>query len=185
MAGAAAILYKDNAITGMLRYHLGLLEQHTTFEAELIGILLGLWLIRQELDADLESLKADSQVAIQALNMHRAGLGSHILDKIHKLSESLCISSISDLQLRVSWISRHDRVAGNESVDKEAKAAAKGDSSPCHELPLLLQSDPLPVSITTAKQHFRVKLANEWRTLWAKSPCYQHVSKIDLKLPAG
>ena len=46
MAGAAAVLYKGHTLVGLLRYHLGSLEQHTTYEAELIGILLGLWLIR-------------------------------------------------------------------------------------------------------------------------------------------
>ena len=184
MVGAATVLYKGNVITGMLQYYLGSLEQHTTFEAELIGILLGLWLLHREPDADSVSPKANSQVAIQALNMHRLGPGSHILDEIHELSESLCINSISDLQLRVSWISGHDGVAGNESIDKEAKAAAKGDLSPCHKLPSLLQSNPLPFSTKAIKQHFRVKLAKEWHMLWEKSPHYQHASKIDPKLPA-
>ena len=95
------------------------------------------------------------------------------------------MNSLSDLQIRISWISRHDGVAGNESIDKEAKAAAKGDSSPWHKLLTLLQSDPLPLSTMAAKQHFRVGLAREWQKLWEKSPCYQHASKIDLKLPAG
>ena len=46
MAGAAAVLYKGHTLVGLLHYHLGSLERHTTYEAELIGILLGLWLIR-------------------------------------------------------------------------------------------------------------------------------------------
>ena len=123
-----------------------------------------------EPDADSVSLKADSQVAILALHMHRPGPGGHILDEIHELSKFLRANSLSNLQIRISWISGHDGVAGNESVNKETKAAAKGDSSPQHELPMLLQSDPLPFSTMAAKQHFRVGLAREWRKLWAKSP---------------
>ena len=46
MAGAAVVLYKGQPLVGSLCYHLGSLEQHTTYEAELIGILLRLWLIR-------------------------------------------------------------------------------------------------------------------------------------------
>ena len=61
---------------------------------------------------------------------------------------------------------------------------AMGDSSPWQELPPLLQSDPLPCSSTAAKQHYRNKLAQDWRHLWAKSPRYQHASKIDPELPA-
>ena len=119
-------------------------------------------MLHWELDADSVSLKANSQVAILALHTHRLGPGSHILDEIHKLSKFLRANSLSNLQIRISWISGHDGVAGNESVDKEAKAAAKGDSSPRHELLMLLQSDPLLLSTTAAKQHFRAGLAREW-----------------------
>ena len=60
----------------------------------------------------------------------------------------------------------------------------QGASSPWNELPPLLQSSPLPLSSTAAKQHYRLKLMTEWRQHWAKSPCHQHASKIDPKLPA-
>ena len=150
-AGTATVFFKGNTLMGMLHYHLGSLEQHITYKAELVGILLGLWLIRREPDVDLASLKADSQAAIQALNTHTPRPGSHLLNEIHELSDSLYARSLSDLQLKISWISGHDGVAGNKRVDEEAKAAAKGDSSPWHELPPLLQSDPLPLSTTAAK----------------------------------
>ena len=68
-AGAAVVLIKGSSIVGTLRYHLGSLEHHTIFEAELLGILLGLWLVNREPDADSVSLKVDSQAAIQALRL--------------------------------------------------------------------------------------------------------------------
>ena len=170
MAGAAVVLFKRGNVIGMLQYHLGLLEQHTTFEAELVGILLGLWLVGQEPDAGSASVNANSQAAIQALNTHKPGPGGYLLDEIHKLSKSLCERSFSSLQLKISWISGHDGVTGNNRADKEAKAAAMGDSSPRHKLLPLLQSDPLPYSSTAAKQHYRSRLANDWRQLWAKLP---------------
>ena len=185
MAGAAAVLYKGHALVGSLCYHLGSLEQHTTYEAELIGILLGLWLIRREPDADSASLKVDSQAAIQALNVHKPRLGGHILDEIQELSDSLHVRSLSDLQLKISWISGHDGVAGNEKVDEEAKVAAKGDSSPWQELPTLLQSGPLPFGATAVKQHFWAELTKNWREIWASSPRHQHAAKIDPRLPAA
>ena len=184
MAGAAAVLFKGGSIMGTLRYHLGSLEQHTTFETKLVGILLGLWLVGREPDADSASLKADSQAAIQALHTHKLGPGSYLLDEIHELSTSLCEQSLSSLQLKISWISGHDGVTGNDRVDEEAKAVVMGDSSPWQELPPLLQSNPLPHSSTAAKQHYQNKLAQDWQHLWAKSPQHQHVSKIDPKLLA-
>ena len=185
MAGAAAVLYKGHTLVGSLHYHLGSLKQHTTYEAELIGILLRLWLIRREPDADSVSMKVDSQAAIQALNVHKPRPGDHILDEIHELSDSLHTHSLSDLWLKISWISGHGGVARNEKVDEEAKAAAKGDSSPWQELPMLLQSDPLLFGATAVKQHFWAELVKNWREIWVSLPQYQHAAKIDPRLLAA
>ena len=38
--GAAAVLYKNNEVIQVSRYYLGTLEEHTVYEAELIGIIL-------------------------------------------------------------------------------------------------------------------------------------------------
>ena len=62
--------------------------------------------------------------------------------------------------------------------------AVQGASSPLNKLPPLLQSSPLPLSSTAAKQHYRLKLMTEWRQCWAKLPQHQHAAKIDPKLPA-
>ena len=61
--------------------------------------------------------------------------------------------------------------------------AVQGASSPWNKLPPLLQSGPLPLSSTAAKQHYRLKLLTEWRQCWAQSPRHQHASKINPKLP--
>ena len=84
----------------------------------------------------------------------------------------------------LSWISRQNGITGNDKADEEAKMAVQGTSSPWNELPPLLQSSPLPLSSTTAKQHYRLNLMTEWRQHWAKLPRHQHAAKIDPKLPA-
>ena len=68
---------------------MGSLEWHTTYEAELTGILLGMWMVGQEPDASTASIKADSQAAVLSLHCHRARPGSYLLDEIHELSVSL------------------------------------------------------------------------------------------------
>ena len=168
MTGAAAILYKGDTVPKILKYQLGPLERHTTYEAELVGLLLGLWLIRQEPKAGSASIRSDSQVAILALRAHMMGPGSYLLDEICELSASLRAQSLMYLQLKISWVSGHDGVAGNERANIEAKAAAAGSSSDEPELPPLLHS-PLPISITAAKQHFRATLTADWKNRWRKS----------------
>ena len=83
----------------------------------------------------MASIKADSQAAILALRAHRMGPGSYLLDEIRELSASLRAQSLTDLQLKFSWVSGHDGVARNERADLEAKAAAAGSSSDEPELP--------------------------------------------------
>jgi hypothetical protein len=41
MAGAAVVIYSGNKPPKVLRYCLGLLTEHTMFEAEVVGIMLG------------------------------------------------------------------------------------------------------------------------------------------------
>jgi hypothetical protein len=48
VVGAAAVLIKPGKATCKLQYHLGSAEHHTVFEAELVGLLLGLHLIKTE-----------------------------------------------------------------------------------------------------------------------------------------
>ena len=129
------------------------------------------------------SIKADSQATVLSLRSHRAGQGSYLLDKIRELSVSLKDQSLSDLRLRVSWVSGHDGVAGNKRADLEAKDAAAGSSSTDRELPPLLRSAPLPCSVTAAKQHFRVSLMLDWKSCWCESPCFQRADKTNSRLP--
>ena len=138
---------------------------------------------RQEPDTSTASIKVDSQAAVLSLRSHRAGPGSYLLDEIRKLIVSLKDQSLSDLRLRVSWVSGHDGVAGNERADLEAKDVAAGSSSTDQELPPLLHSAPLPCSVMAAKQHFRTSLMLDWRSRWSESPHFQRAAKIDSRLP--
>ena len=52
----------------------------------------------------------------------------YLLDEIHELSTSLHAQSLLDLQTKISGVSSHDGVAGNERADTEAKAAATSDA---------------------------------------------------------
>lgn len=44
--GVAAVLYKNGQRCGGIQYHLRSAEEHTVYEAELVGIILGAELLR-------------------------------------------------------------------------------------------------------------------------------------------
>ncbi|KAL1661469.1 hypothetical protein GGF50DRAFT_61032, partial [Schizophyllum commune] len=138
-AGAAAVLYKrGHGEVKSIRFHLGSLRKYGTYEAELIGMSLGVHLLQQVLAnfAPTRSLIVDNTSALSAPSRRRARSGQHLVEEI--------VSSILDLpgrrpKLAIRWGKGHVGIAGNERADTEAKKAAQGESSPAHELPHFLR----------------------------------------------
>jgi ribonuclease HI len=65
--GAVAILYRRGRHKGTLRLHLGTASEHTVYEAELVGMILGMQLIKMEKKGKTScALGTDNQAAIKA-----------------------------------------------------------------------------------------------------------------------
>jgi hypothetical protein len=64
--GAVAILIRPGRATRKLHFHLGMTEQHTVFEAEMVGLILGLHLIKTEKTRTSYAIGADNQAALAA-----------------------------------------------------------------------------------------------------------------------
>ena len=71
-----------------LRYQLGLLTWHTTYEAEIAGVILALQLVRNDNTANTVSIRLDNQAAVQALVSRRAKPAHSLLDKVHSLCDA-------------------------------------------------------------------------------------------------
>src|SRR6266481_9932758 len=68
-AGAGAVVFRGSCLVGSVRYCLSPLTCHTTYEAEVVGVLLALELIhRERRRSNTVSLKLDNQAVICALN---------------------------------------------------------------------------------------------------------------------
>ena len=62
--GAAAILKREGAPDRMIKFHLGPAKHHTVYKAELVGILMGLYLIKTERKGKVKcALSADNQAS--------------------------------------------------------------------------------------------------------------------------
>jgi len=184
-AGAAAVLYRGNRVIKTLRYFLGPLTQHTTYEAEVVGVLLTLKLLTDEGDAHTASIKLDNQAVILALNGRRAKSTQSLLNEVHTLCDRWRQCGLRHRErVSISWISGHDGIQGNELADKEAKMAVSCGSSHVADLPQFLQGRELPHSLTAVAGAFKQELHSRWRVLWASSPRRPHLAKIDAKLPS-
>lgn len=127
--GVSAILYKNGEKISTLRYHLGRSNKHIVFEAELVGIMLGLHLLMKANSLQGMTVAMDSQAAIKATYKgHSDGAYGTIFDRINDILTRL-FEKNKQLMLRLHWTLEHVEIAHNEEADKEAKWAANGDGS--------------------------------------------------------
>jgi len=151
--GAAAVLYENGKRKADLRYHLGPASEHTVFEGEIVGVLLGLKLaarsrLARNTTSDI-SISLDNTAVLAALNDQNAKPSQYLLDWVHDMLESMD-DDISE-RIVLGWIPGHPGSRGNEAADIEARKAAEGDTSPMDTLPACLRLQ-IPVSLA-AKRH--------------------------------
>ena len=178
--GAAAILYKKNFVRPVkdVQAYLGTKSKHNTYEAEAVGVVLALWIIRNSADVigKSVSLYIDNQAIVLALTGNGHSSGQYLIRAIVSATNGLPCS------VTFRWISSHSEVKGNEAADKLAKTAARGRSSRREDLPHIMRS-PLPVSISAVKQDFQAQLNRRWMKIWEESPRKDRFSTIDPNFP--
>ena len=153
--GAAAVLYNNSVVIQKLQFHLGPDTMHTVYKAELVGIILALFLLTHILRAILTTIiiGLDNQAVIQALNSQLAKPSHYLLDlihnsakRLHQKQDKLCNPQIFQTtpdrpttrtpkkrkvcDLHIHWVPGHSKFAPNKLADELAKEAADGISSP-------------------------------------------------------
>jgi ribonuclease HI len=88
-AGAAAVLYKKGRRSKALRYCLGPLTDHNTYEAEAVGVALALELLSRERGIQTATLLIDNQGVIQSLSHVKPKPAQHVLGLIHDMANRL------------------------------------------------------------------------------------------------
>jgi ribonuclease HI len=182
--GAAAVLQRPGKPDRTLKIHLGEASHHTVYEAELAGILLGLYLIKTEKRNRVKCvIGADNQAAVQALRTDLTGPGQHIAEECRKLAKQIQKSKQSrNFKLTIRWTAGHSGIPGNEKADKEAKSAAEGVSSNAADLPRYLRK-PTKKSISALKQKHNDKAKEAWKEEWHKSERYKRFQAPDIVTP--
>ena len=170
--GASAILYLKNCLIKSICFYLGSDQEHTVYEAEGVGLIMGLHLLSTLHSRFIHPpiLGSNSQVVIRVLDNQQMHPSQYIIDKIHQLVENLhrkqdrlincgerelAISEGKDwigrpkgvINLQVHWVPGHIDFTPSEKADEEAKKAAQGHSSKAKYLPKFLRK-PLLLSIS-------------------------------------
>ena len=184
--GAAVVMYRNGRHTCTLKYHLGPASKHTVYEAKLVGLLLGLHLIKTEKRSNTScALGADNQAAIEALQSELTRPGQHIAVEFVKTANTLRKTrSKRKYKLTVRWTAGHVGIAGNEKADTEAKTAVEGTSSDKTDLPRYLRK-AVRSSISASKQKHNEKLNETWKVEWQRSDRYKRFKAPDIISPAS
>jgi hypothetical protein len=170
-----------------ITFHLGSAEEHTVFEAKLVGILLRLQLIRTHPTGKVSyAIGVDNQAAIKALASGLDKPGHYIAAEVLNTAARLRKTKGKKYSLTIRWTALtagHSKIPGNEAVDAKAKKVEEGLTTSTPELPKLLKK-PLKISKSAAKQRLQNHIKTRWKKEWEASPCQDKIKHIDPNLPS-
>lgn len=179
--GVAAVLFRAGSRPRILRFHLGKEDEHTVFEAEEVRLTLAVKLLATEEDLTFPlSISIDNQAALQAGENLQPRPGSYIADYFDREMRNLA-KQHPDFDATLRWSPGHEGIHRNEMADKEAKASAtsRANNSERAHLPHYLRHSTLPLSISALKQAQRQENRQRWKRLWATSPRFNHIQRLD------
>ena len=106
--GAAAVWLEQDQVHLSWKLHLGPAAHHTVFEAELIGLVLAMWMVIQKREERQVYLASDSQAALKALERVQPGPGQQYIDLFHQCHLlhqmcRLCIALLPEVQRTSFW----------------------------------------------------------------------------------
>ncbi|KAF8985895.1 hypothetical protein BDQ17DRAFT_1259946, partial [Cyathus striatus] len=168
--GSSAVLYHKGVFQKRLRYCLGLATNHTVYNAECTGLVLGAHLLSTLPIGSYISVSfaVDNQAAISAAGNHHSLSGHHIIDQFLELLLTIldCTPLARRPTIFIRWVPGHQDMPGNEHANTEAKNAITLGSSPQQLLPCYLHTT-LPankaVLCTTHRATLITHLSNSWR----------------------
>jgi len=170
--GSAAIMFKQGVETRTLRKLVGDECHHTVYKAEVVGLALVAQLMASENLIKQAIIGADNQVAIQALEHLKGTPGQHLVDQLHKRME--------EIHNRHG----HEGIKGKKRADKEAKKAARGNTSPDDQLPIGLRGR-IKTSRSVARQNHFTRIKTDASKQFENSPRYPRLHDIDLSTPSS
>lgn len=179
--GAAAVLYR-NGKKRILQHKLGSDRKHTVYEAELVGMLLGNYLLRKEKHIQKVTISesVDNQAALTALKSTKPRSGHVIQEQIMKESARI-LNKNKQMTLTYTWCPGHEGIKGNEEADELAKAAARGHTNHPADLPTILRKT-LPINAAAARLDYRNALRSQIDNEWRTSERFNKYQNIDRRL---
>jgi len=203
MVGASAVLYENGHEIDSLKFQLGTAGNHTVFEGELVGILLGIHLASKHPGTRASvNFSIDNQATIRAIQNNARQPAQYLIDEIHRTADALQGHLEDERQqdqpyrlgneteaeshelISFTWVAGHMDSVGNERADVLAKEAAEFGSSNQNDLPVFLHRQ-LPISISATKQAINAGIKKQMKEWWQRSPRFRKTRLIDPSFPSA
>jgi len=182
MVGAAATATDENGHVFSRRKHLGPIDEHTVYEAEVIGIALAVDIIQEMQATGKIAILLDNQSAITSMTKRKHHSGQYLVETAQSLIYDL-VSTHPDIELTIVWVPGHEGVEGNEAADAAAKEAAEGASTDTFlPIPSL---DDLLTSAAAVKAMFKKSIPALWYNEWKNCKQYTRIAKFDPHPPSS
>lgn len=179
--GAAAVLLRAGARPRILHRYLGSDEEHTVYEAELVGMGLAMQLLKTEVRrVGTATLGVDNQAALRATEITRPRAGHYLVREMDRMVKAVR-KARPNIRIVGHWTPGHSDLEGNEISDVEAKRAAAGLSSEKRKLPKFLHKR-LPHSAAARKQAYRKRADEIASQIWGASPRIDRLAMRDLRM---
>ncbi|KAG2133232.1 uncharacterized protein EDB93DRAFT_1093380 [Suillus bovinus] len=102
------------------QFYLGKEEDHTVYEAEIVGVILAVELLREAGGKGTMALGVDNQAAIRSTSTFQSQPGHYLVDKFLDNLRSL-LPNEDRQKLTIWWTPGHKGIAGNKAADIQAK----------------------------------------------------------------
>ena len=84
-----------NTLAKILKYYLGRATDYTSFEVEVVGVIMGIWMIRTEHTAGQLpiTILTDSQALIKRAQMHKSTTTQYLIENLLTLAENVNVAN--------------------------------------------------------------------------------------------
>jgi ribonuclease HI len=149
--GAAAVMYRNGKFERCLQFNLGSKRKYTSYEGELVGVLLALHLVNTtELPREKVRIYTDNRAAVVSLLSKRKQNLQYLIDEIMATTEAISryearqtteqlTNSHPPLTPTFVWVPSDHDIPGNKMAHNKAREAAQDYSNNLKDLPRKLR----------------------------------------------
>ncbi|PPR06479.1 hypothetical protein CVT24_002565, partial [Panaeolus cyanescens] len=187
VAGAAVWMKRDRE-QGRRAVRLGDPEENTVYEAELMGLVLGMEMAIEKKFKGAVHIGLDNQAVLATIRSRKPRFAQHIWTRFEKLVKSYLKKDRSNMVI-LRWVPGHEGVEGNEKADEAAKVATEnrrgeGEEEEVETAESGEEEEEVPISKAATRQRLMKGITEKRKEEWRDSKRYEKIKRFDPTLPS-